>query len=76
MILTQIIVGILAIIITPFSTVPQLYKTFKTKHVGVVSFTTFWVLWLSYIFWIFYSIFKNEISIFMLNCKIKCTTLK
>lgn len=65
LVIIQNVVGFIALIITPFSTLPQLYKTFREKKVGTISFSTFWILWIGLISWFFYSIFQNETSIFL-----------
>ncbi|WGI37034.1 SemiSWEET family transporter [Mesomycoplasma lagogenitalium] len=64
MVTTQYLFGIIAVLITPFSTVPQLYKTWKTKEIKNLSFSAFWILWIGSYLWILYSLLRNETSYF------------
>ncbi|MBN3534771.1 SemiSWEET family transporter [Mycoplasma procyoni] len=70
MVTFQWLIGIIAVIITPFSTIPQLYKTIKTKNVGTISFNSFWILWSGSIAWILYSVYKTEVSPILLTASV------
>lgn len=66
MIITQLIIGWLATIITACSTIPQVIKTFKSKTPGTASFTSFWILWIGSLSWIIYALAKTEHSYILL----------
>lgn len=61
------IVGLIASIATGTSLLPQLYKIFKDKEAGAISFGMLGVLFTGLAAWIYYGVLKNDLIIIIAN---------
>ncbi|MDG1777723.1 MAG: SemiSWEET transporter [Flavobacteriaceae bacterium] len=60
-------VGLLAAVLTTYSFLPQVYKTWKTKDVSAFSLTTFTLFSIGIVCWLIYGIYKESLSMILAN---------
>ncbi|MGB1349559.1 MAG: SemiSWEET family sugar transporter [Flavobacteriaceae bacterium] len=61
------LVGLLAAMLTTYSFLPQVYKTWKTKDVSSFSLTTFSLFFVGIICWLIYGIYMKSLSMVLAN---------
>ncbi|MFL2622214.1 MAG: SemiSWEET family sugar transporter [Flavobacteriaceae bacterium] len=61
------LVGLLAAMLTTYSFLPQVYKTWKTKDVSSFSLTTFSLFFVGIICWLIYGIYLKSLSMVLAN---------
>jgi MtN3 and saliva related transmembrane protein len=60
-------IGLLAAVLTTYSFLPQVYKTWKTKDVSAFSMTTFTLFFIGIVCWLIYGIYKESLSMILAN---------
>ena len=60
-------IGLLAAVLTTYSFLPQVYKTWKTKDVSAFSLTTFSIFFVGIICWLIYGVHKESLSMILAN---------
>jgi MtN3 and saliva related transmembrane protein len=60
-------IGLLAAVLTTYSFLPQVYKTWKTKDVSAFSITTFTLFFIGIVCWLIYGIYKESLSMILAN---------
>jgi MtN3 and saliva related transmembrane protein len=60
-------IGLLAAVLTTYSFLPQVYKTWKTKDVSAFSITTFILFFIGIVCWLIYGIYKESLSMILAN---------
>jgi MtN3 and saliva related transmembrane protein len=60
-------VGLLAAVLTTYSFLPQVYKTWKNKDVSAFSLTTFTLFSIGIVCWLIYGIYKESLSMILAN---------
>tara|TARA_Y200000002_G_C22550727_1_gene608090 strand:- start:459 stop:731 length:273 start_codon:yes stop_codon:yes gene_type:complete len=60
-------IGLLAAVLTTYSFLPQVYKTWKTKDVSAFSLTTFSLFFVGIICWLIYGVHKESLSMILAN---------
>jgi MtN3 and saliva related transmembrane protein len=60
-------IGLLAAVLTTYSFLPQVYKTWKTKDVSAFSITTFTLFFIGIVCWLVYGIYKESLPMILAN---------
>ncbi len=61
------IIGLIAATLTTSAFVPQVYKTWKTKSTGDISFTMYSAFLFGTMLWLYYGIHHNSLAIILAN---------
>ena len=68
-------VGLVGVVTGSLTFVPQVYKAWKSRSVGDLSFWMILILLLNVSIWLFYGVIKNDFAMILANIIIMCLSL-